>query len=229
MTDKRQMACELYCAKGIINREKGYSWSQAMRDAGFKEGYIVKNAHWLKDLPEIKAKIEDEKAKFRQKIGLEAEDVINELTTIGFSNIDDFLQVDDEGNVYLRGFKGIDRAKLAAIESVKVNTTRNKDDSREYTTTQFKLHSKLNALEQLCKHLGLYERDNRQGSSGLTLNFTTVRPKPVASQDVTQALPEAAQDGPGQPNAEQTGQEQENGLNEQDEGGGGGDEPDAGR
>lgn len=162
MTDKQEIAVDNYCLKGIANRDIGYSWSQAMREAGYREGYIDKNAHLLKDRPDIKKRIDEQKAKFRQRIGLEAEDVINELTILGFSNIDDYLQVDKEGDVLLRGFKGISRTKLAAIESIKVNETRNKDDSRSYTTTQFKLHSKISAIDQLMKHLGLYEADNAQ-------------------------------------------------------------------
>lgn len=162
MTDKQQIAVDNYCLKGIANRDIGYSWSQAMREAGYKEGYIDSDSYALKQRPEVKKAIEEAKTKFRERITLEAEDVINELTILGFSNIEDYLQVDEEGEVHLRGFKGINRIKLAAIESIKVNTTTNKDDSRTYTTTQFKLHSKLTALEALCKHLGLFQADNEQ-------------------------------------------------------------------
>jgi phage terminase small subunit len=166
MTDKQEIAVTNYCLKGIKNRDIGYSWSQAMRDAGFREGYIDKNAHLLRDKPEIKAAIEKEKAKYREKLTLEADDVINELILIGFSNIEDYVKVNEDGEMHIRGFKGIDRAKLAAIESIKVNTTKNKDKQgnieREYETTQFKLCSKLNALEQLGKHFGIYQADNEQ-------------------------------------------------------------------
>ncbi len=162
MTDKQQIAVDNYCLKGIANRDLGYSWSQAMREAGYKEGYIDSDAHVVRQRPDVEKAIEKAKAKFRQRISLEAEDVINELTLLGFSNIEDYLQVDKKGEVHLRGFTGIDRLKLAAIESIKVNTTTNKDDSRSYTTTQFKLHSKLTALDALCKHLGLFKEDNTQ-------------------------------------------------------------------
>lgn len=162
MTDKQEIAVQNYCLKGIRNRDVGYSWSQAMRDAGYKEGYIDKNAHLLRDKPEIKEAIEEEKARFRDRLSLDAQDVINELTLIGFSNIEDYIEIDERGEVKIRGFEGIDRAKLAAIESIKVNITKNKDETREYATTQFKMHSKLSALDALCKHLGLFKADNTQ-------------------------------------------------------------------
>ena len=47
---------------------------------------------------------------------------------------------------------------------VTTTTTRDKDKNRDYETknVQFKLYSKLTALEQLGKHLGFFEKDNEQ-------------------------------------------------------------------
>ena len=162
MTDKQEIAVQNYCTKGIIECIQGYSWSQAMREAGYKEGYIDKNAHILRGKKEIYQAIEQKKAELAQEADIKAQRILRETAIIAFSNIDDYLQVDEDGEVFLRGFKGIDTRKLAAIESIKINTTTNKDDSRTYTTTQFKLCSKLTALDQLNKHFGLYKEDNEQ-------------------------------------------------------------------
>lgn len=91
-----------------------------------------------------------------------ADDVVSELIMIGFSNIADYINIDDDGEMKLKGFSDIDRDKLAVVESVKVNLTKNKDGDREYTTTQFKLYDKRAALVDLGKHFGIFERDNRQ-------------------------------------------------------------------
>lgn len=85
-----------------------------------------------------------------------ADDVVRELEKCGFSNIADFMSVDEDGEVFIRGFDSIDREKLAVIESIKVNTTKNKKGDRDYTTTQFKLHSKLHALELLGKRFKMF-------------------------------------------------------------------------
>ncbi len=92
--------------------------------------------------------------------------VISELGKLGFSNIQDFVDIDKDGNVNFISFDSIGREKLAAVESIKVRTniTKNKDGSREYeaTTTEFKLCSKEGALDKLGKHFGIYEKDNAQ-------------------------------------------------------------------
>lgn len=162
MTDKLEIAVQNYCTKGLIECLPGYTWSQAMRDAGYKEGYIDKSSHILRGKKKVHEIIESKKAELAKKADIKAEQILRETRLLAFSNIDDYLQVNDEGEVFLRGFEGISKDKLACVESIKVNTTRNKDDSREYTTTQFKLHSKLTALDQLKRQLGLYKEDNEQ-------------------------------------------------------------------
>ncbi len=143
--------------------------------AAIRAGYSKKNARFQASenltKPNIQAEIQKLKAKRSKRTDIKADDVVRELAKIGFSNIEDYLAVDEDGETMLLGFASIEREKLAAIESIKINTTKNKDDSREYTTTQFKLHSKLNALEQLGKHLGIYDKDNIQKKSNSLIEW----------------------------------------------------------
>jgi hypothetical protein len=55
----------------------------------------------------------------------------------------------------------MDRSKAAAVESIQTTTTTTKD-GLETVSVKIKQHSKVAALEQLAKHLGLYEKDNKQ-------------------------------------------------------------------
>jgi phage terminase small subunit len=111
---------------------------------------------------------------------IEVATAVREYAKVAFSNIKDYMWVDDEENVHFKSFEQIDDDKLAAIESIKVrtNTTTNRDDSREYTTTttEFKLHSKLSALDAIMKHLGGYEKDNKQKGDKpvLIVNFADI-------------------------------------------------------
>lgn len=129
--------------------------------AAIRAGYSKKTARikgcQLLTKVNIQAEIQRLKDKRSQRTEITADNVVLELAKIAFSNIEDFLEVLENGEVTLKTFEFIEREKLAAIESIKISTTTNKDDSREYTTTQFKLHSKLNALEQLGKHLGIFK------------------------------------------------------------------------
>ena len=62
-------------------------------------------------------------------------------------------------DIIFRPFDTIDKSKLAAIESIKKRskTTTNKDGTEHTTTTkEIKLHSKLNALDSLSKHFGVF-------------------------------------------------------------------------
>lgn len=175
MTDRAEIAVNNYVTRGIINAEKGYSWSQAMRDAGYKEGYIVKSSNTLRNKPEVNKAIENAKAKIMKRNDLAADDVIQELKKIGFANIIDYVNVDNKGEVKIKGFKGIDRESLAAVESVKL---------LKNGVKELKMASKLNALEQLGRHFGIYDKDNAQRSKPFVLVFErpTERRKRVDSE-----------------------------------------------
>jgi len=154
LTDKQQRFCEEY----IIDLNA--------TQAALRAGYCANSVNKVGPANLVKVGIREEiqrlKSERSDRLQIEADSVVKELAIVAFSNIRDYLTVNEDGDVFLKGFDGIEAEKLAAIESIKVNTTRKKDESREYTTTQFKLHSKLNALEQLGRHLGIYEKDNEQ-------------------------------------------------------------------
>jgi phage terminase small subunit len=134
--------------------------------AALRAGYCARTVNQTGPKKLVKVGIQNEIARLKsersERTLIKADDVVLELAKIGFSNIEDYLTVDEDGETHLKSFDDIERSVLAAIESIKISTTKNKDDSREYTTTQFKLCSKLNALEQLGKHLGIYQKDNEQ-------------------------------------------------------------------
>ena len=109
----------------------------------------------------IQEEIQRLKSERSDRVQIEADSVVQELSKIAFSNIKNYLSLADD-EVYFKNLNEVPDEITAAVESIKIYTTKNKDGSREYTTTQFKLHSKLNALEQLGKHLGVYEADNTQ-------------------------------------------------------------------
>lgn len=105
-------------------------------------------------------------AQLSDTCGVTARMLMEELKKIGFSNIDDYLRIDTEGEVLGRSFDTIDRSKLAAIESIKqtTNITTSKDGDREYETRNFtfKLHSKITAIQDMGKMIGAYSKDNEQ-------------------------------------------------------------------
>jgi phage terminase small subunit len=168
LTGKQQKFCEEY----IVDLNA----TQAALRAGYSAKCINYQGPANLVKPCIRNEIQRLKAERSERTNIKADDVVLELAKVAFSNIEDYLTVDEDGETRLNSFDDIERNVLAAVESIKISTTKNKDNSREYTTTQFKLHSKLNALEQLGKHLGLYEADNTQKGDRIIniVNFSNI-------------------------------------------------------
>ncbi|HUU16524.1 MAG TPA: terminase small subunit [Sedimentisphaerales bacterium] len=182
LTDKQERFCQEY----IIDLNA----TQAAIRAGYsKKTARIKGCQLLTKV-NIQNKIQKLKAERSDRVQIEADSVVKELAIVAFSNIRDYLTVDEDGDVFLKGFDKIDAEKLAAIESIKTNTTSNKGGNREYTTTQFKLHSKLNALEQLGRHLGIYEKDNEQSR-------TIPTTEPLTLEEMKKRIREAEKAGTG--------------------------------
>lgn len=163
LTDKQKRFCDEY----IIDLNA--------TQAALRAGYCAKSINNIGPANLLKVGIRNEIQKLKSersdRVQIEADSVVKELALVGFSNIQDYLTVEEDGEVFLKSFDAIETEKLAAIESIKINTTSNKDGSREYTTTQFKLHSKNNALEQLGRHLGIFDKDNQQRMKPFILVF----------------------------------------------------------
>lgn len=138
--------------------------SNAM-EAAIRAGYAPRHAKnqacKLLKKPIIKAYIADKQAALSQTLNLKTETVLKELATIAFFNIQNLY--DDSGKI-------IPMEKLpphiaAAVESIDIKETyTGTGETRTLSGTQVKvkLHSKLDALNALAKHLGLFEKHNQQ-------------------------------------------------------------------
>lgn len=113
--------------------------------AGFK------SSSGLLQRPHVRAEIKRLLGRVMAKKQITAERVIEELGKIAFANIDDF--VDDDYHILAKP----GRKKMAAVESV-ATTTRRMGDESEATVTNVKLKmcSKLDALNALGRHFGLF-------------------------------------------------------------------------
>ncbi|MHC4158038.1 MAG: terminase small subunit [Planctomycetota bacterium] len=103
--------------------------------------------------PYIAQAIKIKMASRSKKTGIKAEQVIQELAKIAFSNIKDFIGSGNE----VKDITTLSPDLAAVVESI--STTK--------TGTKITLHNKLKALEDLGKHLGIYEKDNRQQAETL--------------------------------------------------------------
>lgn len=140
---------------------------QAYIQAGYKSRGATAdvNACRLLKRDKVQSYLNKLRAAVTEKTEITATKVVRELGKIAFSNIKNYLNIKDD-EVYFKDFSELTDEQAAAVESIKVmkKTIKGKDDEDdvEIQAIQFKLHSKTNTLEQLGKHLGIYQRDNAQ-------------------------------------------------------------------
>ena len=102
--------------------------------------------------PRVQAALAARARKLTERCEITTEAVLNELALVGFSNMYDFLKI--EGEEVTIDFSNLTRQQAAAIGEVTINETKRRDGT-VVTTTKFKLHNKLQALEQIAKFLGM--------------------------------------------------------------------------
>lgn len=117
--------------------------------AAIRAGYSKKNAHKigpeLVGKTRISAHIRKAIEKRSERTEIKQDDVLKELCNIGFSNLTDYLTVSN-GVVTIKDFDGITKDKLSAVSSVK--------QTRD--GVEIKLYDKIKALEDIGKHLGMF-------------------------------------------------------------------------
>lgn len=129
--------------------------------AAKKAGYSAKSAHsqgciLLKD-PWVMRELEERKAKINDKLELTKERVLEELMAIGFSNMADYMDVNEDGDPIL-DFSKLSRRQASCLQEVTVDKYvegRGKG-SVNVKRTKFRLYDKHAALVDLGKHLGLF-------------------------------------------------------------------------
>lgn len=102
-----------------------------------------------------------------QRAEKSADDIIRELEKVGFSNIKNYLDIEGD-EVYFKELANVPDEQAAAVESVKVSKKiikgKNKEDDVEVQAIQFKLYSKLTALELLGKRYKLFTEKHEIGA-----------------------------------------------------------------
>jgi len=131
-------------------------------------GYSPKTAEsmgsQLLRILKVAGRLEYLQAQLSEKSGVTALMVIEELAKVGFANLQDYIS---DGNEIV-DLSGIKRDLAAAVESIQVDIRHDGGQSKGYTEkVKLKLHSKLSALTDLGKHLGIYNEDNKQKTENL--------------------------------------------------------------
>ena len=141
--------------------------------AAIAAGYSVKTADAaasrLLSNVKVQALLAKLTKKHADKLDLSAEKVLSELSSIGFSNMLNYMKVTEEGDAYV-DLSSLTQEQAVAIQEITVDeyTEGRGKDARKVKRTKFKLVDKIRSLELLGKHLKLFtERIEVTGLAGL--------------------------------------------------------------
>lgn len=122
--------------------------------AAIRAGYSAKTAEWIGPRliteSHVSAAIQEAMANREKRTLVTADAVITELAKIGFSNMQDYV-----GESFsVQDVQKLTRDQAAAIQEITVDGDK----------IRFKLADKRAALVDIGRHLGIFERDNKQSN-----------------------------------------------------------------
>ena len=115
--------------------------------------------------------------KHADKLDLSTEKVLSELSSMGFSNMLDYIKTTEEGSAYV-DLSNLTREQSSAIQEVTVDEYMEGKGkhARKVKRTKLKLVDKIRSLELLGKHLKLFtERVEVNGTAGLAEALAAAR------------------------------------------------------
>jgi phage terminase small subunit len=128
-----------------------------VEQAAVKAGYSPRYGAYLMNMSRIQDEMEKRRKGMAKKIDVNPEKVIQEIAKIAFGNLGKFIQVDSSGKPYW-DFSDATEDDLNLIESLKRKEgKRGKgEDAEDFVEVQIAKNRKLEALDKLMRHLGLY-------------------------------------------------------------------------
>lgn len=154
LTDKQ----ELFCQEYLIDLNA----TQAAIRAGYSEATARSLGQENLTKPDIQARIAELNKSRLEALGISQNRVLEEYAKIAFFDIREVFGVDGG----LLPVKQLDNNSAGAIASIKSSEEWGEDDEGNKvvvgTLKEVKVFDKIRALQDLGKHLGLFEKDNKQ-------------------------------------------------------------------
>ena len=139
LTIKQENFCNYYVESG--NASDAYR--RAYSCDKMKDEAVVVEASKLKDSPNVALRIDELKAKLQSNSDITKERILNELSSIVFADIRDYVEFDGEAPKF-KSFSQLTDSQAKAIESIKQTAN----------GIELKLHGKNWSMEKVCKMLG---------------------------------------------------------------------------
>lgn len=142
LTYKQELFCREYVIDGNATR--------AAESAGYSKNTAYSIGSELLKKPEIQAFIDDLNEERVSALNITHEQILTELLAIATSNVQDFVRENE-----IIDIASLPRRFTAAVQSIK--TTTKIIDDVAVTTTELKLHPKMEALKTLADYAGLLQ------------------------------------------------------------------------
>lgn len=164
MTEQVQRFCDKYF--------ETLNGTQSAIYAGFSEKTARVQASQMLDTDDVQGYLQRLREILAEKTGISQQKVLNEVARLAFSDIRNFYQ--EDGN--LKHICDLEDNEAAALSSVKsYEETMPGTSIIVGMNREIKLYNKLDALEKLAKHLGLYSVDNLQKATQLIADKITFK------------------------------------------------------
>jgi phage terminase small subunit len=162
---KRELRDERFAREYVID----LNGEQAAIRAGYAPKSAKVTASRLLTKANVKARIAELAKQHADKLNLKAENVLRELSLMGFSNMMNYVKVNAEGDASI-DLSALTRDQTAAIQEITV------EETGKVTRTKLKLADKLEALELLGRHLKLFDQAGQAGAEGQVILVDIPRP-----------------------------------------------------
>lgn len=152
LTAKEEKFCQEYIKK--LNKTR----------AAMAAGYSKKTARQIGyenfTKPHITDRIADIRKEIKEQLGIDDHSVITELAALSYWNIKDFLLHDN----VIKDLSKMPKSKTKPIIGIKTKETfiTIGEMTRKEISTELKLADKRAGVIDLGRHLGIFEKDNRQ-------------------------------------------------------------------
>jgi len=174
------MRQELFAREYVID----LNGTRAAIAAGYSDRTANEQASRLltnRRVQSLVAKLQSQRA---SKLDLKAQDIVEELRRLAFSNMSDYMEIDEDGKPKGLNLANLTRDQAAAIQEISEDATGGAGDGERklIIRTKFKLAEKRGALELLGRHLGMFQ-DNLKvtGLEGLAERLDSLRKAKHAS------------------------------------------------
>jgi phage terminase small subunit len=172
---KRKLFAEAFVQNGGNATRAAIAAGYAPRSAGVTGSRLLRESN-------VKVAVREAEERALGKARLSTERVLRELERAIFA--DPRKLYDEKGRI--KPIHLLDESTAAAIASLDVDEIATDSGPQRRAvgrTTKVRFVDKLVAIDRAMKHLGLYERDNRQMQSNLTIQVGLVSPPPRSDDD----------------------------------------------